>query len=339
MRRKRQSGNIVLAHGDGGQLTQDLVKEVFLPYFDDPALLEQNDATSLTIDTRQISVSTDSFVIQPLEFPGGDIGKLAVAGTVNDLAVSGARPAFLTVGFVLEEGFEIETLKKFVYSMAITAHEAGVRIVAGDTKVVERGMCGGAIINTTGIGFMEHPGKFAYRNIQAGDRIVINGGIAEHAITILATRAELEFSPPVMSDCQVLRPVIDRVLERFATVRFMRDPTRGGIATALKEIALLTNLDMTLQEEAIPIQSAIQGALEVMGMDPLYLANEGKVLFIVASNEAAELVDFLRSIPGNELACEIGHTQEGNGTLWLQTAIGGMRELGMLSGTPLPRIC
>lgn len=339
MSRNSHSHNIILAHGDGGYLTHDLVKEVFLPYFEEPALHEQNDAALLQIDTRHIAVSTDSFVIQPLEFPGGDIGKLAVAGTVNDLAVSGAKPAYLTVGFILEEGLKIETLIRFVRSMAVTAQEAGVRIVAGDTKVVERGMCGGAIINTTGIGFIEHPGKIAYRNIQPGDRIIINGGIAEHAVTILATRAELEFSPPIMSDCKVLSPIIERVLERFATVRFMRDPTRGGVATTLKEIALITGLDMILKEEAIPIQSGIQGALEVMGMDPLYLANEGKILFIVSSAEATDLVDVLGSIAGNEMACEIGHIQEGSGNLWLQTAIGGMRELGMLSGTPLPRIC
>ncbi len=330
---------IVLAHGDGGQLTHDLVREVFLPFFEDPALLEQTDAATLPADSRHLAVSTDSFVIQPLEFPGGDIGKLAVAGTVNDLAVSGAKPAFLTAGFVLEEGLEIETLKRFVHSMAVMAREAGVRIVAGDTKVVERGKCGGAIINTTGIGFMEVPGKYVYCNIQPGDRIVINGGIAEHAVSILATRAGLEFSPPIMSDCRVLLPVIKRVLERFPTIRFMRDPTRGGVATALKEIALLARLDITLKEETIPIQPAIQGTLEVMGMDPLYLANEGKVLFIVSSSEAAELVDFLHSIPGNEMASEIGFTMSGNGTLWLQTEIGGKRELGMLSGTPLPRIC
>lgn len=339
MSRKSHSHHIMLAHGDGGQLTHDLVKEVFLPYFEEPTLHEQNDAAQLQIDTRHIAVSTDSFVIQPMEFPGGDIGKLAVAGTVNDLAVSGARPSYLTVGFILEEGLKIETLKRFVRSMAMAAQEAGVRIVAGDTKVVERGMCGGAIINTTGIGFIEHPGKIAYRNIQPGDRIIINGGIAEHAVTILATRAELEFSPPIMSDCKVLSPIIERVLERFATVRFMRDPTRGGVATTLKEIALMTGLDMILKEEAIPIQSGIQGALEVMGMDPLYMANEGKILFIVSSAEATELVDFLGSIAGNEMACEIGQIREGNGNLWLQTVIGGMRELGMLSGTPLPRIC
>lgn len=330
---------IVLSHGDGGQLTQDLIQHVFQTFLQDPVLQEQNDAALLPASSRHMAVSTDSFVIQPLEFPGGDIGKLAVAGTVNDLAVSGSKPAYLTAGFILEEGLELAVLKRIVRSMADTALQAGVRIVAGDTKVVERGKCGGLLINTTGIGFLEEPGRIDVRRIQPGDRVIINGGIAEHAVAILAERAGLEFSSSLCSDCRPLNLIIEQLLERFRTIRFMRDPTRGGIATSLKEIANSTGFNIALEEEKIPIQPEVQGALEMMGMDPLYMANEGKVLLLVSEEESPRLVSYLRSIPGNEMVAEIGMVQEGSGRLLLRTAVGGTRELGMLTGTPLPRIC
>lgn len=330
---------IMLSHGDGGQLTQDLIQDVFQTRLQDRVLQEQDDAAILPANSRYLAVSTDSFVIQPLEFPGGDIGKLAVAGTVNDLAVSGSKPTYLTVGFILEEGLEIAVLKRIVRSIAQTALQAGVRIVAGDTKVVERGNCGGMLINTTGIGFLEEPGKVHTRNIQPGDRVVINGGIAEHAVAILAERAGLEFSSTLISDCRPLNLLIEQLMERFRSIRFMRDPTRGGLATSLKEIANITTFNITLEEERIPILPEVQGALEMMGMDPLYLANEGKVLIIVSEEESSQLVSYLRTIPGNELASEIGVIQKGSGRLLLRTAVGGTRELGMLTGTPLPRIC
>ncbi|KAF6575296.1 hydrogenase expression/formation protein HypE [Paenibacillus sp. SEL3] len=330
---------IVISHGDGGRMTHDLIQQVFLRYFKDPVLLEQSDAAIISVQTPYAAVSTDSFVIQPLEFPGGDIGKLAVAGTVNDLAVSGVKPAFLTVGFILEEGLEISFLQRIVHSLAVTAAEAGVRIIAGDTKVVEKGSCGGMIINTTGIGYMEKPNRIAMRNIRPGDVIVINGGIAEHAVAILAKRAGLEFSPGLLSDCCALNGVVDQLLDTFKTIRFMRDPSRGGIATSLKEIAEHTELDMVVEEKEIPLRLDVQGAIEMMGMDPLYMANEGKVLIFVAEEEAAALVQCLKSIPGYETASEIGRVKEGTGRVLLQTMIGGTRELDRMSGNPLPRIC
>lgn len=332
-------GKIMLSHGDGGQLTHDLIQHVFQPFLNDPVLHEQNDAAVLPSHPGYVAVSTDSFVIQPIEFPGGDIGKLAVAGTVNDLAVSGAKPAYLTAGFILEEGLEMPLLKRILRSMRETALQAGVRIIAGDTKVVERGKCGGVIINTTGIGFIENPERINCCQICQGDRIVINGGIAEHAVAILAERAGLEFAETLCSDCRPLNFIIEQVMEKFHTIRFMRDPTRGGMATTLKEITESTGYNMVLQEDSIPMRAEVKGALEIMGIDPLYMANEGKVLFIVSEEESSRLVEYLRTIPGNEMAAEIGCVQEGAGRLLLQTATGGTRELGRLTGTPLPRIC
>ena len=330
---------IVLSHGDGGQLTQDLIQDVFQTLLQDHVLQEQDDAAILPADSRYLAVSTDSFIIQPIEFPGGNIGKLAVAGTVNDLAVSGSKPTYLTAGFILEEGLEISVLKRIVRSMAQTALQAGVRIIAGDTKVVERGNCGGMLINTAGIGFLEEPGRIHARNIQPGDRVVINGGIAEHAVAILAERAGLELSSSLCSDCRPLNILIEQLMERYRSIRFMRDPTRGGVATTLKEIASSTGFNIVLEEERIPIKPEVQGALEMMGMDPMYLANEGKVLLIVSEEESPHLVNYLRSIQDNEMAAEIGMVQKGSGRLLLRTAIGGTRELGMLTGAPLPRIC
>jgi hydrogenase expression/formation protein HypE len=332
--------SIMLSHGDGGQLTQDLIEQIFQPWLNDPILQEQHDASIIQVPTQHLAVSTDTFVIQPIEFPGGDIGKLAVAGTVNDIAVSGAKPVFLTVGFVLEEGLEIKVLQRIVRSIANTAKEAGVRIIAGDTKVVERGKCGGIIINTTGIGYLKQVGQLGCAQIKPGDRVIINGGIAEHAVAVLAQRTGFEFSTPVLSDCGPLSRFIERLLTQFHTIRFLTDPTRGGVATALKEVIVqLPNMDIILNEAQIPIRSTVQGALEMMGMDPLYMANEGKVLIVAAEEEAARIVDFIRDIPGHELASEIGTVREGTGRLLLRTSMGGTRELGRMSGSPLPRIC
>ncbi|TBL80307.1 hydrogenase expression/formation protein HypE [Paenibacillus thalictri] len=330
---------ILLSHGDGGLLTHDLIDGVFREAFNDAALQEQNDAAVMPVQAGYMAITTDSFVIHPLEFPGGDIGKLAVAGTVNDLAVSGAVPAYMSVGFILEEGLDIALLKKITASLAATAREAGVRIVAGDTKVVEKGKCDGMYINTTGIGFIERPERLGYNRIQPGDRIIINGGIAEHGVAVLGERAGITFDPPLPSDCRPLNRLIVPLLEQFPSIRFMRDPTRGGVATTLKEIAVSAGVRMVLDEELLPIQPHVRGALELLGMDPLYLANEGKVLMIVAEEEAAGVVDHMRKHPDYRLAAVIGKVEAGHGEVILQTALGGARELQMLSGTPLPRIC
>lgn len=330
---------ILLSHGDGGSLTHRLIQEVFQPAFADTELAQEHDAAVLPGHKGKLAVSTDSFVIKPIEFPGGDIGKLAVTGTVNDLAVSGAKPAYMSVGFILEEGLEMKLLKKIVHSLAAAAKEAGIRIVTGDTKVVEKGKCDQMYINTTGIGFMEEGEKLSYHHIQPGDRVIINGGIAEHAAAVLGERMGIPFAAPITSDCCLLHDVIGKVMADFSTVRFMRDPTRGGVATTLKEIAHKSGSNIVLEEERIPVRPEVRGTLELMGLDPVYMANEGKVLIVVGSEEADALVDFLRSIPGHELAARIGEVTEGDGQVLLKTEFGGTRVLDMLAGEPLPRIC
>ncbi len=313
--------------------------EVFRPLFRDEALEQEGDAAILPCQAGEWAISTDTFVIDPLEFPGGDIGSLAVAGTVNDLAVSGAVPAFLTVGFILEEGLEVELLRRIAASMARTARTAGVRIVAGDTKVVPRGKGDGIYVNTTGFGRVAAPGRLGIDRIQPGDRVLISGSIADHAVAVLGERAGLRFAEPVESDCAPLNRMISDVLAAFHSVRFLRDPTRGGVATTLKEIALRTGLDITLEEERLPVRPVIRGALELLGMEPYYLANEGKVLIIVGAEEAGPMVEFLRQYPGQQMAAEIGCVTTGRGDVWLKTPFGGTRNLELMSGVPLPRIC
>lgn len=329
---------ILLEHGDGGALTHNLVQDIFRNAFQDEILDQETDAALLPVEGKRLAVTTDSFVIHPLVFPGGDIGKLAVAGTVNDLAVSGAIPSYLTVGFILEEGLDMELLRKVALSMAKTAREAGVRIIAGDTKVVERGKCDGMYINTTGVGFLHDRQRLGYDKIQPGDVVVINGGIAEHGVAVLSERAGIGFDPPLLSDCQPLNGLIAKILERFSTVKFMRDPTRGGVATTLKEIVQRANVRMIIEEDAIPMSEQVRGALEFMGMDPLYIANEGKVLIVVGEEEADALVEFMQQ-EGHGMAARIGKVENGDGELLLKTSLGGTRILGMLSGAPLPRIC
>lgn len=330
---------IFLAHGDGGSLTHQLVKQVFQAAFHDPLLDAEEDAVLLRSASLHMRMSTDSFVISPLEFPGGDIGKLAVAGTVNDLAVTGAVPRYMSAGFILEEGLEISLLKRIVHSMATAAREAGVRIVAGDTKVVERGRCDGMYINTTGIGFQDDPHRLTISAITPGDRVIINGGVAEHAVAVLAQRAGIHFTSGLQSDCQALNTIIHELLQRFPTIRFLRDPTRGGIATTLKEIAELAMVNIHISEEQIPIKPQVQGALEILGMEPYYMANEGKVLIIVSPEEADDVVAYLRDAQGQSMASEIGFVASGTGDVLLQTPYGGTRKLKRMSGAPLPRIC
>lgn len=330
---------ILLSHGDGGSLTHQLVADVFRAAFADDALEAEGDAASLPIHSGAIAISTDTFVVNPLQFPGADIGTLAVAGTVNDLAVSGAIPWYLTAGFILEEGLPIERLKRVVASMAVTAREAGVRIVAGDTKVVEKGKGDGIYINTTGVGSLPEPSRLGFDRIRPGDHLLINGGLAEHAVAVLHERAGIVLPAPIKSDCRPLNRMIQAMLERFHTVRFLRDPTRGGLATTLKEIANRTGLDMVIEEALLPVRPPVRGALELLGLEPYYMANEGKVVMIVGPEEADALVDFLKRDPEQELATVIGTVTMGSGNVWLKTPYGGTRNLGMLAGTPLPRIC
>jgi hydrogenase expression/formation protein HypE len=329
---------ISLAHGDGGELSHRLIKEVFIEAFGDEnsALF---DAASMDITIGKIAVTTDSFVIKPIFFPGGSIGKLAVAGTVNDLAVSGAKPLYLTCGFVIEEGFPIPDLKKIVSDMASEARRTGISIVAGDTKVVERGSADGVYINTTGIGIYE-PNKGCSLEFEEGDAIIVSGTIGDHGIAVLAARGELGISSPVNSDCASLNTMLAEVLNSTSGVRIMRDPTRGGLATTLVEIAEDFHLTMKINELNLPVKEEVHGVCDLLGFDPLYLANEGKAILIVADQEKEKVLDILRKFSEGKDAVVIGSILgKEKGQLLLETPLGSKRLLTRLSGTMFPRIC
>jgi hydrogenase expression/formation protein HypE len=329
---------ISLAHGDGGELSHQLICDVFIKAFgDNEAALF--DAATLTIPAGKIAITTDSFVVKPIFFPGGSIGKLAVAGTVNDLAVSGATPVFLTCGFVIEEGFPVSELKKIVTDMSSEAKKTGVRIVAGDTKVVERGCADGVFINTTGIGIYDgdHGCSLAF---EEGDVIIVSGSIGDHGVAILTARNELGIHSPVKSDCASLNRMLGKVLENTSSVRIMRDPTRGGLATTLVEIAEDFHLTIKITESDLPVKEEVHGVCDLLGFDPLYLANEGKAILIVASEEKNKVIDILREFSEGRDAALIGSIiGKERGQLLLETPLGSKRLLTRLSGTMLPRIC
>jgi len=287
----------------------------------------------------RLALTTDSFVVTPLFFRGGDIGKLAVSGTVNDLAVSGASPLYLTVGFILEEGLPLAALERVVASLAATARQAGVTVVAGDTKVVGRGQADGLFINTTGLGVIPPDRDLGYHRIRPGDAVVISGYVGDHGLAVLAERKELGILEAPESDCAPLAGIILPLLEEFPGIRLLRDPTRGGVATTLKEIAVAAKVDVWLEEEAIPVRPQCRALAEMLGLDPLYLANEGKFLAVVEADQASALVEAVRTHPLGEAAAVIGRVQAGEGRVLLRTAYGGTRRLEMLAGAPLPRIC
>ncbi|MDR7238545.1 hydrogenase expression/formation protein HypE [Neobacillus drentensis] len=329
---------ISLAHGDGGELSHRLIKDVFIESFGDgdSALF---DAASVDIPVGRIAVTTDSFVIKPIFFPGGSIGKLAVAGTINDLAVSGAKPVYLTCGFVIEEGFPILDLKKIVHDMANEAKKTGVSIIAGDTKVVERGSADGVYINTTGIGIYEL-NKGCSLEFEEGDAILVSGTIGDHGVAVLGARGELGITVPINSDCASLNRMLAEVLEHTNGVRIMRDPTRGGLATTLVEIAEDFQVTMKINELDLPVREEVHGVCDLLGFDPLYLANEGKAIIIVAQQEKEKVLDILREYPEGKDAVVIGSiVGKEKGHLLLETPLGSKRLLTRLSGTMFPRIC
>ncbi|MDP4083554.1 MAG: hydrogenase expression/formation protein HypE [Bacillota bacterium] len=329
---------INLAHGDGGELSHRLIKDVFVEAFGggNEALF---DAATLNIPGGEIAVTTDSFVIKPIFFPGGSIGKLAVAGTVNDLAVSGAKPVYLTCGFVIEEGFSISDLKRIVTDMANEAKKTGVTIVAGDTKVVERGSADGVYINTTGIGIYEENIGCSL-DFEVGDAIIVSGSIGDHGVAVLAARGELGIDSPVYSDCASLNRMLGEVLHNTNKVRIMRDPTRGGLATTLVEIAEDFQLTMKINETDLPIKEEVEGVCDLLGFDPLYLANEGKAIIILDNKEKEKVIDILKEFPEGKDAVIIGEIiGRGKGQLLLETPLGSKRMLNRLSGTMFPRIC
>jgi len=336
---------IMMGHGSGGHMTQELIQRVFYPHLSSAPLAQGNDFASLSLLAEaglqgSLAVSTDSHIVTPLFFPGGDIGRLAVCGTVNDVAMSGAEPLFLTAGFILEEGLPVETLERVAASMQAAAQQAGVQFVAGDTKVAERGKVDGLYINTTGIGWIPAGRQIGGAMAQPGDAVLISGAIGDHGIAVLSARGELGFETGVQSDVAPLTGLIRDVLAAAPNVHVLRDPTRGGLATTLNEIAVQSGVGILLDEKAIPVQNAVQAACEMLGFDPLYVANEGKVIVIVPQAQAEAALHAMRQHPYGQNAARIGVVQaEPAKRVLVRTLIGGTRILDVLASEMLPRIC
>ena len=336
---------VVLAHGSGGRLTHDLVRDVFRKHLSNPLLAAQDDAAvwpaTLPAGAR-LALTTDSYVVQPLFFPGGDIGKLAVCGTVNDLAMVGARPQYLSAGFILEEGLALADLERIVQSMARCAAYSGVEIVTGDTKVVDRGRAGGdgLFINTAGVGVVPPGICLSGANAAAGDAVILSGPIGLHGLAIMTLREGLRFSLPLESDCAPLNGLVETMLATCPTIRCLRDPTRGGLATTLNEIAEQSKVGIELEEDAVPVPEAVRAACELLGLDPLYAANEGKLVAIVPSAMEQRVLEAMRRHPQGQQAMPIGRVVSAHtGRVVLTTLLGAHRVLDMLSGALLPRIC
>ena len=340
-RPKVREERITMAHGAGGKASESLVRGLFLPAFASAALEALGDAGVIEIEGLALALTTDSFVVRPLRFPGGSIGELAVNGTVNDLAVSGARPLALTLSLVLEEGLAAQALRAEVEAMARAAAGAGVTIVAGDTKVVERGHADGMYICTTGLGRLDGRARLSPNALRPGDRILVSGRIGEHGTAIMLARGEFELDAAIRSDTCSLWPAVDALLESAGPqLRCLRDATRGGVATVLNELARASGVTVVVDEARIPVHPAVAGACELLGIDPMYVANEGKLVAVVAPEAAPAALAALRALPGCEEAQEIGAVhREPPGMVLVNTAFGGRRVMDMLVGDPLPRIC
>jgi hydrogenase expression/formation protein HypE len=332
---------VTLAHGAGGKATHTLIEAIFLEAFRNPLLEPLEDGAVLPVDAGRIAMTTDSFVVSPLFFPGGDIGDLAVNGTVNDLAVSGARPLWLSAGFVLEEGFPVADLERIVASMAAAAKAAGVQIVTGDTKVVQRGKGDGCYVTTTGIGLIERPGTLGIATARPGDAVLVSGPIGDHGATIMLARGELDIESELESDTAPLNGLVDRLLDAAGeAVRGLRDATRGGVATILNEVATAAGVAVVVDEEAVPVRNDVRGACELLGIDPLYVACEGRLVAIVDGDEAEGALKAMREHPLGERAALIGRVKDDPpGLVLLKTTFGGTRIVDVLVGDPLPRIC
>lgn len=334
---------ITLSHGSGGKATHNLIEGIFAPAFANPLLDAMDDAAVFEVDRLggRLAFTTDTYVVSPLFFPGGDIGALAVHGTINDLAMAGAQPLYLSAGFILEEGFPVADLRRIVASMAQAATDAGVAIVAGDTKVVQRGKADGLFINTAGVGAVRASWPLGQTYALPGDKVLLSGPVGDHGIAIMMAREALDIETNVQSDTAPLYTLVEQMLGALgAGVHCLKDPTRGGVATALNEIALASEVAVALDERAIPVRSDVRGACEILGLDPLTIANEGKVLAIVAPNVAEAALAVMRGHALGREAAIIGEVRpEPAGMVFLRTAIGGTRVLDMLVGDPLPRIC
>ena len=337
-----KENTILLGHGSGGKLSHELIQNLFLKHFSENESHFPTDASILPLMGQYVAFTTDSYVVDPIFFPGGNIGKLAVCGTVNDLAVSGATPFYMSCGFIIEEGFPIDQLEEIVISMAHEAKKAGVKIVAGDTKVVDKGKCDKIFINTSGIGIVNktHHHISYGKNILPGDKIIINGNIAEHGVAIIGARNNIEFADDLHSDCASLNGLINEAMKVSDHIHFMRDATRGGLATVLCELVESRNYGILINESDIPVSESVAGLCEVFGFDPLYIANEGKVVMVVAAKDADKVLSAMRKHELGRQACIIGEIIATNRQkVLLETSIGGKRILDMLTGEQLPRIC
>jgi hydrogenase expression/formation protein HypE len=332
--------HISLGHGSGGKLSAELMRDIFLPAFRNPTLERLEDQATVLIGNTRIALTTDSFVVKPLFFRGGDIGSLAVHGTINDLAMGGATPLFLSVAFIIEEGLSMETLRRITASLGRAASECCVPVVTGDTKVVDKGSGDGVFINTTGLGVVPEGISLSAGGARPGDAVILSGFIGDHGIAILAEREGLEFDSPIESDSAPLHTLVADMLATTQAIRCLRDPTRGGVSSSLNEIAAQSQVGILLEEEAIPIREEVRGACEMLGLDPLYVANEGKLLAIVDPSVADELVAAMRKHPRGRDAVRIGTVGNADpGWVTMRTRFGTTRIVDMLSGDQLPRIC
>jgi hydrogenase expression/formation protein HypE len=340
-RAKFRDEHINMAHGAGGKATQSLIEGLLAPAFDNHTLNEMADAGAFAVDGAELALTTDSYVVRPLRFPGGSIGELAVNGTVNDLAVSGAQPVALSLSLVLEEGLPTLELRAEVEAVAAAAAAAGVQIIAGDTKVVERGHADGMYICTTGVGRRDPRATLSPSALRPGDRILLSGSIGEHGTAIMLARGEFELDASIASDTRSLWPAVDALLDAAGPdLRCMRDATRGGVASVLNELARASAVAMIVRESQVPVRPEVAGAAEILGIDPMYMANEGKLVAFVAEGAAEEALRALRTVAGCEKAAEIGEVRtEPPGMVLVQTSFGGRRVMDQLVGDPLPRIC
>ncbi|AUI59221.1 hydrogenase expression/formation protein HypE [Amycolatopsis sp. BJA-103] len=339
-RPKVREERITLAHGSGGKATQTLIEAIFLDAFRNPLLEPLEDAARLTIDGSRLALTTDSYVVSPLFFPGGNIGDLAVNGTVNDLAVSGAKPLYLTAGFILEEGFPVADLIRIVESMKLAAEAAGVSIVTGDTKVVQRGKADGCYINTAGVGVLGTPHELGVATIRPGDAVLVSGPIGEHGVTVMLARGELDIEADLVSDTAPVHGLAAALLDAAPGVRAMRDATRGGVATILNEAAKAADVAVVVDEDQVPVGHEVRGASELLGIDPLYVACEGRIVVFVDGAQADLALDTMRAHPLGTKAAIIGRVKaDPPGLVLLNTVFGGTRICDLLVGDPLPRIC
>jgi hydrogenase expression/formation protein HypE len=332
--------NVLLAHGGGGRLMHQLIEKLMLPAFDNPLLGQQHDGAVIEINGARLAFTTDSYVVRPLFFPGGDIGTLAINGTVNDLAMCGARPQWLSAGFIIEEGLPMETLWRVVQSMQHAATAARVELVTADTKVVDKGKGDGLFINTAGLGVIEHKVEIAPHRVKPGDAVLLSGDLGRHGIAIMSVREGLQFESEIESDCAPLTEIVLRLIEDSIEIHCLRDLTRGGLASALNEIAHTARVQIDIDENATSVREDVQGACEILGLDPLYVANEGRFLAFIAPQDASRALDLMRAHSLGVGAQIIGTVARGlSGLVTMRSRIGARRVLDMLSGEQLPRIC